>query len=100
MQPTSSLFRFLVTLAVAAGLAFRVPVFVDTREYASAVDNMSRNPTLENGAALARESMKYRRIALITHLAATGIVFILITAGWSLLAQRSAKPEEHHDGPR
>jgi hypothetical protein len=88
-----------VTLALSGVFAFRVPVFVDTRQYASAVDKMTKNPTLENGAVLARESMKYRRIALITHLAATGIVFILITGGWSLLAQRSAKPMEHRDGP-
>src|ERR1700758_3346328 len=87
MQPSSSLFRFLVTLAVAAVLAFRVPVFVDAREYASAVYNMTKNPTLENGAVFALESMKYRRIALITHLAATGILFILIKTGWSLLAR-------------
>jgi hypothetical protein len=81
-----------VTLAVAGLLAFRVPVFVDTREYASAVYNVTKNPTIENGAVFARESIKYRRIALITHLAAIGIVFILITAGWSLLAQDRRNP--------
>ena len=85
---------------MAGVLAFRVPVFVDTREYASAVDNMIKNPTLENRAVLARESIRHRRIALITHLAAAGIVFVLITAGWSLLVQKSAKSEEHRDGPR
>jgi hypothetical protein len=81
-------------MALAAMFAFSVPVFVDRREYSSAVYNWVKNPTLENGAAVARESVKNRRIALITHLAAGGILFVLISVGWSLLARRSAKPGE------
>jgi len=82
----------LITIVLAAVFAFRVPVFVDRREYSSAVYNWVKNPTLENGAAVTRESVKNRRIALISHLAAGGIVFVLISVGWSLFARRSAKP--------
>ena len=94
MRPSSSLPRLLITIVLAAVFAFRVPVFVDRREYSSAVYNWAKNPTLENGAAVARESVMYRRIALITHLAAGGVLFVPITVGWSLFARRSAKPGE------
>jgi hypothetical protein len=58
-------------MALAAVFAFSVPVFVDSREYTSAVYNWTKNPTLENEAAVARESAKNRRIALITLICAT-----------------------------
>jgi hypothetical protein len=79
-------------MALAATFAFGVPVFVDRRDYTVAVSNWVKNPTLENGAAVARESIKSRRIALISHLAAGAILFVLISVGWSLFARRSAKP--------
>jgi hypothetical protein len=81
-------------MAFAAMFAFGVPIFVDRREYTVVVSNWVTNPTLENGAAVARESIKSRRIALISHLAAGGILFVLISVGWSLFARRTVKPDK------
>jgi hypothetical protein len=94
MQLFGSLWRLLITIVFAAVFAFFVPVFVDGREYTKAVYNLTENPTPENGATVARLSVKYRRIALITHLAAGSVLFVLINVGWSLFAPRSAKPSE------
>jgi hypothetical protein len=90
MRPFYSLPRLLITIVLAGVFAFGVPVFVDTREYTSAVYNWAKKPTLENGTVLTRESAKYRRAALITHIAVGGVLFLLINLSWSLFARRSA----------
>jgi hypothetical protein len=79
-----------MTLVLAAVFAFSVPVFVDSREYTAAVHNYAKNPTPENDAVLARETAKYRRGALVTHLAAGAALFLFINLGCSLLVRRPA----------
>jgi uncharacterized membrane protein YraQ (UPF0718 family) len=89
MRPSSSLFRFFVTLVVAVVLAFCIPVFVDSHEYTRAVYNWTENPSVENRAMVTEETAKRDRIALITHLAAVGLFFALTNAGWLVLVPRS-----------
>jgi len=77
-------------MVLAVVFVFSVPVFVDRQEYAVAVSNLVKESTLANGLAVEKERLKNRRVAFITHLAATGVLFVLINLSWSLLARRSA----------
>lgn len=73
--------RLVVTTALGALFAFLVPVFVDSGKYAVAVSNYVKNPTLDNAVVVAEERAKNKRIALIMHLEARGILFVLINLG-------------------
>ena len=94
MRPASSFPRLLITAALAAVFAFSVPVFVDRREYTVAVSNLVKKPTLENVLAVEKERVKYRRIALVTHLATGGVLFAVISLIWSFFARQRAKSDE------
>ncbi|HKO05743.1 MAG TPA: hypothetical protein VJW51_13390 [Candidatus Acidoferrales bacterium] len=48
--------RLVVTAALAALIAFLVPVFVDRRDFARAVTEYVKNSTPENEAVMERES--------------------------------------------
>ena len=82
--------RLVVTAALAAIFAILVPVFVDRREYAAAIHNYARNPTLDNGVVVAQEYAKTRRIVLITRLEAGCILFVFMNLGWFLVSRRPA----------
>jgi len=76
-------------MTLAAVIAFCMPVFVDT----VAILTWTKNPNIENEAAVAQERVKYQRIALVNHLAAGGVLFVLINVGWSLFARRSTRTD-------
>jgi len=92
MRPDRRLLsRLAVTAVLAALIAFLVPVFVDRQEFARAVTEYVKNPTPENEAIMERERDENRRVALMMHFAATGVLFVVINLGWFVVDQRSAR---------
>jgi hypothetical protein len=83
--------RAVVSALLAILLSFVVPVFVNRRDFTRAVSEYARNPTAENEAIMERERAENRRIALITHLEAAGVLFVLINLGWSAVVRLSRK---------
>jgi hypothetical protein len=88
----------LTTAALAALLAYLVPVFINRPEYTAVVSNYIKNPSLDNAAVLAREQFSNRRIAHITHVFVGGVLFVLMNAGWFLFARRHARRDEPLSG--
>jgi hypothetical protein len=84
------LLRLVVTAGLAALVAILGPVFVDRREYAVAVHNYVKHPTLDNGVVLAQEYAKTRRMVLITRLGTGGVLFVFMNLGWFLVTRRPA----------
>jgi hypothetical protein len=85
--------QLALTLVLAAILSFLVPVLVDSHEYAIAVTNYSKDPTSDNAEVVAQKRAMNDRVALITHLKAGGILFLVINVGWFLVARRPANPK-------
>jgi hypothetical protein len=83
--------RLVVTSTLAGFFAFVIPAFVDSREYAVAVHTYATNPTRDTAAVLMREQANKERVALITHLEAAGVLFIVINVGWFFLGRRHAR---------
>jgi hypothetical protein len=87
----------VLTAALAAVFAFLIPIFIDRRDYALAVHNYAKNPTVDNAAVVAREKAKSQRVALITRIEVGGVLFALINVGWFFLARQPAP--EHDSRP-
>jgi len=81
--------QIAITAVLATALSLVVPVFVDRREFATAVTNYGKDPSSQSEAILRRESDKNQRLALMTHLTAAGILFVVMNAGWWLVARGS-----------
>jgi len=79
--------QLVITALLATVVAFAIPVFVDRQEYTRAVTNYVKNPSPENDALLRVEGAKSRRISFTTHLEASGVLFILMNAGWFLVCR-------------
>jgi hypothetical protein len=79
--------RLAVTMTLALLLSFLTPVFIDRPEYAVAVSKFSKNPTVENGVALALEAQKHRREVLAAHLEIAGILFVIANFAWHFVAR-------------
>jgi hypothetical protein len=84
--------QFAITAVLATALSFAVPVFVDRHEFTTAVSNYVKNPSPNNEAILRVAKAKNQRVALVTHLVAAGVLFILMNAGWYLVRRKSATP--------
>ena len=82
--------RLGITLAIAILVSWVVPPFVDRRGFVDAVSNYGKNPTLENGVALARQHDENRRIGLLIRLGVGSLVFVVVNVGW-VLVKRSAE---------
>jgi hypothetical protein len=74
--------RLAITVALAAFIACIVPPFSDGREYAAAVSTYVNNPTPENGALLAHEYDKNRRLVLLTRWGVGSFLFVIMNIGW------------------
>jgi hypothetical protein len=79
--------RLDITLAIAALTASLVPTFVDRRGYIDAVGAYEKNPTPENGIALAQEYAENRQIILLTRLGVASVVFVIANVGWVLASR-------------
>jgi hypothetical protein len=86
--------QFAITAVLATALSFALPVFVDRHEFTTAVSNYVKNPSPDNKAILRVAKAKNQRVALVTHLATAGILFILMNAGWYLVRRKSATPRD------
>ena len=86
--------RLGITLVIAILVASVVPTFVDRRDFVTAVATYEKNPTLENGVALAREHAENRRIVLLTRLGVATVIFVIVNLGWVLV------PRQRSRGPR
>jgi hypothetical protein len=75
--------RLAITLALAAIIASLVPPFIDRRDLAAAVNTYIKNPTLQNGVALAHEHAKNRRLVLLTRLGVGGALFVILNIAWN-----------------
>lgn len=74
--------RLAITLALVVLIASLIPNFIDRRDYATAVSTYAKNPTLENGVALAHEYAKNRRLVLLTRFGVGGFLFVIMNIGW------------------
>jgi len=83
----------VVSTVLASLLSFLLPVFVDRRDFTTAVHEYVKNPTVDNETTMERERAKNERIALVTHLEAAAVLFVLINLGWFLAARRSGKTQ-------
>jgi hypothetical protein len=90
IRPARLSAQLAITAVLATVLSFVVPVFVDRHEYAKAVDDYAKNPSSENDATLQLERTKNERIALKTHVAAAGILFVLMNVGCFLVRRARA----------
>jgi hypothetical protein len=79
--------QLAITAVLATGLSLVVPAFVDRREYATAVSNYVNDPSSHNEAILRGEGAKNQRLALRIHLTATAVLFVVLNAGWWLVAR-------------
>jgi hypothetical protein len=80
-----------ITAVLATVLSFAMPVFVDRHEYAKAIVDYVKNPNSENGAVLRIERTKNQRVALTAHIAAAGVLFVLMNVGCFLAGRWSAR---------
>lgn len=80
--------RLTVTMTLALLFSFLIPVFIDRPEYAVAVSKFSKNPTVENGVALAWEAQQHRREVLVAHLEIAAILFVIANLAWHFVARR------------
>lgn len=80
-----------ITVVLATALSLALPVFVDRPNFARAVSNYVKNPSSDNDEILRVESAKNHRVVLSTHLAATGLLFLMLNAVWFLVVRWSGK---------
>jgi hypothetical protein len=81
-----------ITIVLATALSFAVLVFVDRPNFARAVSNYVKNPSSDNDEILRVESAKNQRVVLRAHIAATGLLFLVLNGVWCLVAWWSRKP--------
>ena len=80
-----------ITVVLATALSFAIPVFVDRPDYTRAVSNYAKNPSSANDEILKVESAKNQRTVLRTHIATTGLLFLILNAVWFLIGRWSGK---------
>jgi len=85
--------RLGITLVIAILVASVVPTFVDKRDFVTAVATYEKNPTLENGVALARERAKNRRIVSLTRLGVAIVIFVIANVAWVLVHRQREIPD-------
>jgi hypothetical protein len=81
----------VVSAVLSVTVAFAIPVFVDRTDYTAAVDNYARDRSPQNEATLRAERAKNQHIAMVTHLEATGILFVSLNVAWYLLRRKLGK---------
>jgi hypothetical protein len=80
-----------ITVVLAITLSFALPVFVDRPDYTRAVSNYAKNQSSYNAEILSVESAKNHRAVLRTHVATTGLLFLMLNAVWFLIGRWSGK---------
>lgn len=80
-----------ITVVLAITLSFALPVFVDRADYTRAVSNYAKNPSSDNDEILRVESAKNHRAVLRTHVATTGLLFLMLNAVCFFIGRWSGK---------
>jgi hypothetical protein len=83
--------QFVMTAVLAAALGFAIPVLVDRPKYARAVASYTKEPNVENEAALRFERATNRRIVWTTRAEAVGVLFVMMNAGRFLARRQQRK---------